>query len=116
MSLLSDCTGRSLIEVSQISFLRRCPKSLLPILWCPAAIGINAMHRLGVAALAIIVMWWRWWLMMKDIVMWWRWWLMMRNVVVWWWRRLVGIESMLHLIKRSFLGLFLLAKDVYGVV
>jgi hypothetical protein len=103
MSLLSDCTGRSLIEVSQISFLRRCPKSLLPILWCPAAIGINAMHRLGVAALAIIVMWWRWWLMM-------------RNVVVWWWRRLVGIESMLHLIKRRFLGLFLLAKDVYGVV
>jgi hypothetical protein len=54
--------------------------------------------------------------MMKDIVMWWRWWLMMRNVVVWWWRRLVGIESMLHLIKRRFLGLFLLAKDVYGVV
>jgi hypothetical protein len=55
MSLLSNCTGRSLIEVSQISFLRRCPKILLPILWCPVAIGINAMHRLGVAALASLL-------------------------------------------------------------
>jgi hypothetical protein len=35
--------------------LRRCPKILLPILWWPTAIGINAMHQLGIDSLAIIV-------------------------------------------------------------
>jgi hypothetical protein len=53
---------------------------------------------------------------MKDIVVWRRWGLVVRNVVVWWWRRWVGIKRMLHLIKRRFLSLFLLMKDVDGVL
>jgi hypothetical protein len=41
----------------------------------------------------------------------------MRNVVVWrrWWRR-VGVELMLTLVKWRFLPLFLLAKDIDGVL
>jgi hypothetical protein len=45
-----------LIKASRISFLWWCPKILLPILWWPATIRIDAMHRLGVAMLAVIVM------------------------------------------------------------
>jgi hypothetical protein len=52
--------------------------------------------------------------MMNDIIVWRRWWL--RNVVVWWWRRWVGIKRMLHLIEGRFLSLFLLIKDVDGVL
>jgi hypothetical protein len=40
----------------------------------------------------------------------------MRNVVVRWWWSCVGIEWMMHLIKRWFLHLFMLVKDVDGVL
>jgi hypothetical protein len=38
---------------------------------------------------------------------------MMKNMVVRWW---VGVKWMLHLIKQRFLCLFLLAKDIDGVL
>jgi hypothetical protein len=47
--------GGSLIEGPWVSFLRRWSKILLPVLWWPANIRIDAMHMLGVAALIIIV-------------------------------------------------------------
>jgi hypothetical protein len=50
------CRGGSLIEGHWVSLLRRWSKILLPVLWWPATIRIDAMHRLGVATLIIIVM------------------------------------------------------------
>jgi hypothetical protein len=46
-----------------------------------------------------------------NVILWWRWWLIMRDVVVWWrWR--VGVDGMQHLIKQGLLPLLLLVKDV----
>jgi hypothetical protein len=51
-----DVLSKSLIEASQISFLREGLKILLPLLWWPKAIGVNAMHLLGVVVLTVVVM------------------------------------------------------------
>jgi hypothetical protein len=45
----------SLVEGSQISFLRRCSEVLLPIFWWPVAVRINAMYWFGVASLIFVV-------------------------------------------------------------
>jgi hypothetical protein len=47
--------SESLIGGPRVSFLQRWPKILLPILWWPTTIKINAMHQLGVAVLIVIV-------------------------------------------------------------
>jgi hypothetical protein len=47
--------SESLIGCPRVSFLQRWPKILLPILSWPVAIRVNAMHRLGVVALTVIV-------------------------------------------------------------
>jgi hypothetical protein len=47
--------GGSLVEGPWVSFLRRWSEIFLPVLWWPATIRIDAMHRLRVAVLIIIV-------------------------------------------------------------
>jgi hypothetical protein len=62
------------------------------------------------------VVWRRLWLLRK-LVIWWGQWMMMRNLVVqrgWcWW---VGIELVLCLFEQKLLPLFMLVKDVNGVL
>jgi hypothetical protein len=47
--------SESLIGGPRISFLRRCPKILLPIIWWPTTIRIDAVHWLWLVALTVIV-------------------------------------------------------------
>jgi hypothetical protein len=47
--------SESLIGGHWVSFLQMWSKILLPVLWWPATIKINAMHRLGIAVLAVLV-------------------------------------------------------------
>jgi hypothetical protein len=62
------------------------------------------------------VVWRRLWLLRKSVI-WWGQWMMMRNLVVqrgWcWW---VGIELVLCLFEQKLLPLFMLVKDVNGVL
>jgi hypothetical protein len=53
-----------------------------------------------------------WWVVVGSVILWRRWWRLIVRDVVMWQRWRVGIDGMLHLIKRRFLPLFLLAKDV----
>jgi hypothetical protein len=45
----------SLVRISQIPFLWKCSKILLPIFWRPAAIRINVVYWFGVASLIFVV-------------------------------------------------------------
>jgi hypothetical protein len=48
-----------LFESSLASLLRGCSKILFPILRRPAAIGVNIVHLLRIAALVVMMRWYR---------------------------------------------------------
>jgi hypothetical protein len=48
------CMARIFNRKSLGFFLQRCYEILLPVLWWPATIRIDAMHRRGVATLIIV--------------------------------------------------------------
>jgi hypothetical protein len=47
--------SESLIRGHWVSFWRRWPKILLPVLWGPVTIKVNAMHWLGIVVLVVII-------------------------------------------------------------
>jgi hypothetical protein len=72
-------------------------------MWCPDVVGVGAVvvERIGYAKVMVVGG--------EGYCYEVEGWLMMRNVVVRWWRRWVGVRWMMHMIKRRFLRLFLLA-------
>jgi hypothetical protein len=76
--------------------------------WCRDAAGVVVGRIDFVAEVMVVVV--------ENVILWQRWWRLMRRDVVVWRRWRVDIDRMLHLIERGLLLLFLLAKDIDDVL